>query len=182
MSQIEMERSAEYKTERHLKTDPKNNSGHFSEMTVRGRCVMADELDRFVEQLQAQIYEETRTEFGEKVYNRWRNPKYMGKMDLPDGYGKNRGDCGDTMEIFLRFKGDRVAEASFLSDGCGPSQVCGSFAAELAMNKSLEELAGISGEMILDMAGGLPEDNEHCAFVAAAALREALRNYLDRNK
>lgn len=141
---------------------------------------MKDQLDQFVEQLQNQIYEETRAEFGETVYNRWREPKYMGRMELPDGYGRSRGSCGDNVEIFLRFKDGRVIDASFLSDGCMSSQVCGSFAAELALNLSPEELAGITGEKILDAIGGLPEENRHNAFVAAEALRQALNQYNSR--
>ena len=141
---------------------------------------MTDPLDQFVEQLQSQINEETRAEFGETVYNRWRDPKHMGRMDLPDGHGKVKGDCGDTMEIFLKFKDDRVIAATFMTDGCGPSQVCGSFAAELAMNKNPDELAAISGDLILDIIGGLPEENEHCAYIAAESLRQALRRYIDQ--
>ncbi|MEW6079772.1 MAG: iron-sulfur cluster assembly scaffold protein [Thermodesulfobacteriota bacterium] len=141
---------------------------------------MTDPLDQFVEQLQNQIYEETRAEFGETVYNRWRNPKYMGRMDLPDGYGKIKGDCGDTMEIFLKFKDDRVTAAAFMTDGCGPSQVCGSFAAELAIGKNPEELKAISGDVILKVIGGLPEENEHCAYIAAETLHQALRQHLDQ--
>lgn len=141
---------------------------------------MNDELDQFVQQLQHKIYEDTRAEFGEKVYNRWREPKYMERMDLPDGYARITGACGDTMEIFLKFENHRVAAASFLTDGCGPSAVCGSYAAELAKGRSPEELAGISGETILDVLGGLPEDYAHCAFLAAETLRRALRNYHDK--
>ncbi len=143
---------------------------------------MNDELDRFVEQLQDKIYEETRVEFGEKAYHRWRHPKYVGKMDLPDGHARITGTCGDTIEIFLRFKDNRVTAASFLTDGCGSSLVCGSYAAELATGKSPEELADISGKTILDILGGLPEDYEHCAFLAAEALRQAVYDYTGRQK
>ena len=141
---------------------------------------MTDELDRFVEDLQDQIYEETREAFGDVVYNRWRNPRHMGRMDLPDGHARVSGSCGDTMEIFLRFKDNRVIDASFLTDGCGPSLVCASYAAELAMGKSPEEVAAVSGWTILDLLGGLPEENEHCAFLAAETLHQALSNYTDR--
>jgi len=139
---------------------------------------MSDKLDQFVEQLQEKINKETREEFGETVYNRWREPKYMERMDLPDGYGCLKGSCGDTMEIFLKFKDNRVIAASFMTDGCGPSQVCGSYAVELAHGKSPEDVADINGEMILDIVGGLPEDNEHCAFLAASVLHEALDDYM----
>jgi nitrogen fixation NifU-like protein len=83
----------------------------------------------------------------------------------------------DTMEIFLRFEGGRVREASFITDGCGPSMICGSLAAELATGKNPDEIREISAETILDTIGGLPEEDMHCASLAANTLQVALHNY-----
>ena len=94
---------------------------------------------------------------GEIAYERWLNPIYMGSMKDPDGYAILRGVCGDTMEIFLKIDREQVKEASFQTDGCGSSGVCGSFAAEMAMGKSLEELLEITGDVIIERLGGLPE-------------------------
>ncbi len=135
---------------------------------------MTDEFDRFVQAMQDQINEETRRDYGEAAYERWRNPKYAGVLVNPDGYGRVTGTCGDTMQIFLRFQGERVSEATFQTDGCGSSGICGSFAAELALGKTAEEIAGVSGQTILDVLGGLPEEDRHCAFLAAETLQEAL--------
>jgi nitrogen fixation NifU-like protein len=85
------------------------------------------------------------------------------------------------MEIFLRLEGDRVKEASFFTDGCGSSTVCGSFAAELALGRTPDELIDITGERILEILGGLPEEDRHCAFLAAEALQEALNAYMIRD-
>jgi nitrogen fixation protein NifU and related proteins len=63
---------------------------------------MNNNLDSFVDQLQEQIFEETREAFGEKVYQRWRQPLYMRAMDSPDGHANLRGECGDSIEIFLK--------------------------------------------------------------------------------
>ena len=139
---------------------------------------MVDEFDEFTRELQEQIYEQTRNEYGAVAFKRWLNPLYMGKMDKADGYGRVTGKCGDTMEIFLRFEGDRVREASFLTDGCGSSAVCGSFAAELALGQDPDGLTEIRGESILDILGGLPEEDRHCAFLAVKALQEALHHYM----
>jgi nitrogen fixation NifU-like protein len=82
------------------------------------------------------------------------------------------------MEIFLKFEDDRVKEASFRTDGCGSSTVCGSFAAELAHGKSPEEITEITGDKILEILGGLPEEDRHCAFLAVEALQDALDDYM----
>ena len=143
---------------------------------------MSDNLDSFVEALQEQIFTETRETFGEKVYRRWREPLYMQAMEKPDGHADLRGACGDSIEIFLRFENQRVADASFLTDGCSTSVVCGSYAAEMAFGKTAEELLEISGAAILDALEGLPEDYEHCAYLAAESLHAALNDYMRKQR
>ena len=141
---------------------------------------MSDHWSDSLDDLQNQIFEETRLAYGETVYARWRNPLYMGELENPSGQARVTGTCGDTMQISLVFEDDRVSEAAFLSDGCGSSVVCGSFAAELARGKSPDELVDLTGEKILDHIGGLPEEDRHCAFLAAETVQEALSDYLKR--
>jgi len=62
---------------------------------------MSNDLDDFVQDLQGQIYEETRAAYGDVAFERWLNPLYMGTIDNPDGYGCVTGSCGDTMQIFF---------------------------------------------------------------------------------
>jgi len=139
---------------------------------------MSDDLDDFVKDLQNHIFEETRASYGDVAFERWLRPLYMGAMDDPDGYGCVTGSCGDTMQIFLRFENDKVKEATFQTDGCGSGTVCGSFAAELALGKGPDELVEITGETILKMIGGLPDEEQHCAFLAADTLQHALNSYM----
>jgi nitrogen fixation NifU-like protein len=139
---------------------------------------MGDTLDDFVHDIKEQIYEETKEAYGEIAYQRWLNPLFMGPMKNPDGYARSVGACGDAMEIFLKFEGDRVKEASFQANGCGSSSVCGSFAAELSLGKAPDELLAISGEVIMKKLERLPKEDEHLAFLAAETLQQALNDYL----
>ncbi len=139
---------------------------------------MSSELDDFVQDLQNRIYDETREAYGDVAFERWLNPLYNGSIDNPDGYGRVTGSCGDTMQIFLKFENDRIKEASFQTDGCGSSAVCGSFAAEMALGKNPDEITEITGEKILEKLGGLPKEDEHCAFLSAETLQEALHEYM----
>jgi len=139
---------------------------------------MGNELDGFVNGLQNQIMEETRAEFGDVAFERWQNPLYAGAMNNPDGHGRVTGSCGDTMQIYLKFENNQVKEATFLTDGCGSSTVCGSFAAELALGKTPDELTEITGETILKILGSFPEENRHCAFLSADTLQDALNDYM----
>jgi nitrogen fixation NifU-like protein len=88
---------------------------------------MSDKLDDFVDQLQEQIYDEAKTALGTKGFERWLNPRYRGIIKNPDGYASITGACGDTMQIFLKLENERVTDATYQTDGCGSSTVCGSF-------------------------------------------------------
>lgn len=142
---------------------------------------MSDPLDDFVVHLQDQIFEETREAYGELGFQRWRNPLYRGAMSDADGHGRVTGRCGDTIELFLKFEDDRVARATFITDGCGSSTVCGSLAAELALGKNPDELTVVTGEKILEVLGRFPKEDEHCAFLAAESLQAALDDHMRRH-
>jgi nitrogen fixation NifU-like protein len=141
---------------------------------------MGEELERFVEELESQISQAMRAAYGHGVLDRWMNPVHMGFMDHPDAHGSTASVCGDLMEIFLRLESDRVIEAKFRTNGCGATMACGSFAAELAMGKTIHELLEIKGETILGKMGGLPAQERHCADLAAEALQQASMGYLER--
>ncbi len=141
---------------------------------------MNDRIDDFISGLQERIFEETRAAYGEVGFQRWRNPLYRGPMDNADGYGRLTGTCGDTMQIFLKFEKEKVKAASFLTDGCGSSAVCGSLAAELSVDKTPDELMDFSGEKILDVLGIFPEADRHCAFLAAETVQAAVEDYMKK--
>lgn len=142
---------------------------------------MNDNFDVFVEKLQEQIFDETRQAFGEAGFQRWRSPLYRGPLSNADSHARVTGDCGDTMQIFLKFEDNRVCDAAYLTDGCGSSTVCGSFAAEMALGKTPDELTDITGNAILEKIGTFPEEDQHCAFLAATTVQEALRRYMTKS-
>jgi nitrogen fixation NifU-like protein len=135
---------------------------------------MSPSFDDFADNLQEQINEEVIQKYGKRIYERWRNPKCMGRMENPTGHACVTGSCGDTMEIYLRLEEGVVKEASYTTDGCGCSAACASVACELAVEKSAKEIARVTGETIVDVLEGLPEDDIHCAFLAAETLQNAL--------
>jgi nitrogen fixation NifU-like protein len=135
-------------------------------------------LDDFVNDLQEKIFEEAKEAYGEKGFNRWRTPRYQGRMADADAHARVTGQCGDSIEIYLKFENDRVKEASYFTDGCASSAICGSFAVELALGKDPDALADINGEAVLKEIGRLPQEERHCADLAAAAVQEALNVYM----
>lgn len=139
---------------------------------------MMNDFDDFVNDLQNRIFDEAKEAYGEKGFQRWRNPLYNGRMASPDGYARVTGKCGDTMEIYLKFENNRVKDASYVTDGCASSAICGSFAAQLSIGKDPDELAEITGESVIKKIGRLPEEDRHCASLAAETVQEALSNYM----
>jgi len=140
--------------------------------------VAMNDLDEFVDKLQEQIFDEAKEAYGEKGFQRWRNPLYNGRLENPDAHARITGKCGDTMEIFLKFENDCVKEVSYVTDGCGSSTICGSFVAEMAFGKTSDGLSEITGEDVLKKIGMFPEEDKHCAFLAAETIQEALRIYM----
>lgn len=117
--------------------------------------------------------------YGPTVLDHWKNPRNLGLLENPDGYARLQGTCGDTMEMSVRLDGDLVTDCGFQTDGCGSTRVCGSAATWLATNRTLiEALGAVSRRGILELLGGLPETDVHCADLAAETLRRSLADAL----
>ncbi|MCD6586738.1 MAG: iron-sulfur cluster assembly scaffold protein [Desulfobacteraceae bacterium] len=94
----------------------------------------------------------------------------------PDGYGKNTGECGDTIEMFLTLRNERIQWVSFATDGCMNTRACANTVAEMAEKKTLENAWKIKTENVISYLETLPEESFHCAELAVGALYLALTN------
>lgn len=107
-------------------------------------------------------------------------PRNLGRMDGADGYACFTGPCGDTMEIWVKARGGRLERASFCTDGCGSTIACGSMVTEMARGLGLHQASRIGQEDVLERLGGLPEESEHCALLAATTLKMAIEELMER--
>lgn len=139
---------------------------------------MASSWDKFEEL----VREKMREVYSEAVVDHSMNPRNMGDMADADGFARVTGPCGDTMQLWLKLKGDTILAANFLTSGCGTSIASGSMITELAKGKKLSQAQKISQKDVLDALGGLPEESEHCALLAADTLKAAIRDYLSMKK
>jgi len=138
---------------------------------------MTSEFD----ELQKLIIEDARKVYSETTIEHSMNPRNVGDMgnaDDADGYAKVTGPCGDTMEIWLKVNNETINNATFMTDGCGTTIASGSMVTEMVKGKSIIEAQKISQQDVLDALGGLPEESEHCALLAANTLKEAVRDYV----
>jgi len=139
---------------------------------------VASEFD----ELQKLIMADMRKVYSETTVDHIINPRHLGDMADASGFGRVTGPCGDTIEIWLNVKDGMVADATFLTDGCGTSVASGSMATELAKGRRIPEVLKISQQDILEALGGLPEESAHCALLAANTLKEAIKDYITLKK
>ncbi|HPA72157.1 MAG TPA: iron-sulfur cluster assembly scaffold protein [Spirochaetota bacterium] len=109
-----------------------------------------------------------------------RMPRNMGRMNDPDASAFIKGQCGDTMEMYLVISDGAISEALFHTDGCGSSIACGSTAAGLAKGRTIREALRISPADVIDTWGDLPRGDVHCAILSVMTLHKAIADYLLR--
>jgi len=134
------------------------------------------------EELQELILADARNIYSETVIEHAMNPRNVGVMQDADGFARVTGPCGDTMEIWIKVNNDAIAGATFMTDGCGTSIASGSMVTEMVKGKSVSEAQRISQQDVLTALGGLPEESEHCALLAANTLKAAIRDYLQMKR
>ena len=110
-------------------------------------------------------------------------PQNAHSMPDADAEG-NYGDpsCGDSLTVYLKVKDNRIEEISYLVFGCPASIATSSMMSVLAKGKTLEEALNITEEDIIQALDGLPENKVHCSNLGVSALRNAIENYLNKNR
>ena len=138
---------------------------------------MATDLNRAMEELQQEVIEQARALYSDRVIQEIYSPKNLGRMRDPDTHGLVHGWCGDTMEFYLRLDGERIENATFVTDGRGPTVACGSMLTTMVQGMSLEEASEVRPKDLLEALDGLPEESTHCADLAVSTLQNALLNW-----
>ena len=116
--------------------------------------------------------------YSEKVMEHFMNPRNVGTIENPDGYGKvGNPVCGDIMEMFISVKDDTISDIKFRTFGCGSAIATSSMVTELAKGKHIDEAMEITRKDVADELDGLPPRKMHCSNLAADALHEAIEDY-----
>ena len=140
-------------------------------MTEQVEC---DKWARLVADLQREINEQEQAHYSAKVLEQARNPTNLGRIESPDAHAVITGPCGDTMEIYLRFDGDVIREAMFMTDGCGTSLASGNMLTMMVRGMALDDANRISPQDLLLALDGLPDESTHCAELAVKTMRKAI--------
>lgn len=137
---------------------------------------MADDIDKLVESLQEAILAGYSQKFKDELFN----AKNIGTIDNPDSRVRITGDCGDTIEMSLTVRNERIHNIKFTTDGCGATVACASYVTRTAQGKSIEEAQRTEPDDVDRYFEGLPEEHKHCAKLAVITLRALLEEYCSR--
>ncbi len=119
--------------------------------------------------------------YTEKVMDHFSNPRNVGKIENPDGYGKvGNQSCGDVMEIFLKIEDDIIEDVKFRTFGCAAAIATSSMSTEMILNKNINEALKLTNKAVAEALDGLPTRKIHCSVLAEEGVQAAIENYLSK--
>lgn len=119
--------------------------------------------------------------YTEKVMDHFANPRNVGEIENANGVGEvGNAKCGDIMRIYLDVQDNIIKDVKFKTFGCGAAIATSSMVTELVMGKTVEEALKISNDAVAEALDGLPPAKMHCSNLAADALHEAIKDYIQK--
>ena len=124
--------------------------------------------------------------YSKKVIDHFENPQNVGKLDK-DASDVGTGTvgapaCGDVMRLQLKINDDGIIEdAKFKTFGCGSAIASSSLITTMIKGKSIEAAQQITNADIAKELS-LPPVKIHCSVLAEDAVREAIKNYREKNE
>ena len=102
------------------------------------------------------------TQYSEKVLEHFRNPRNVGVIEKPSGYGKvGNPVCGDLMEIYIKVEKDKagedvIDEVKFRTFGCGSAVATSSMVTTMAKGMKVDDAYKITRNDVAEELDGLP--------------------------
>ena len=120
--------------------------------------------------------------YSEKVMDHFMNPRNVGIIEDANGIGEvGNAKCGDIMKIYLKIENDIIEDVKFETFGCGSAIASSSMATEMIKAKSIQEAMELTNKAVAEALDGLPAHKLHCSVLAEEAIKNALKDYYDRN-
>ena len=120
--------------------------------------------------------------YSEKVMDHFMNPRNVGTIEDASGVGEiGNAKCGDIMKIYLKIENDIIQDVKFETFGCGSAIASSSMATEMIMGKSIYEAMELTNKAVAEALDGLPAHKMHCSVLAEEAIKQALKDYFDKN-
>ena len=120
--------------------------------------------------------------YSEKVMDHFMNPRNVGSIENASGVGEvGNAKCGDIMKIYLQIEDDIIKDVKFETFGCGSAIASSSMATEMILGKSIHEAMALTNKAVAEALDGLPAHKMHCSVLAEEAIKNALKDYFDKN-
>ena len=120
--------------------------------------------------------------YSEKVMDHFTNPRNVGEIENADGVGTvGNPKCGDIMRIFLKIEDNVITDVKFKTFGCGAAIATSSMATEMVKGKTIDEALKLTNKAVAEALDGLPAHKMHCSVLAEEAIKNALKDYFDKN-
>jgi nitrogen fixation NifU-like protein len=121
--------------------------------------------------------------YSDKVMDHFMNPRNVGEIEDPDGYGKvGNPVCGDLMEMYIKVENGVITDIKFKTFGCGSAIATSSMVTEMARGMNVDDAMKITRDDVANELDGLPPQKMHCSNLAADALQEAIKDYKSKKK
>ena len=120
--------------------------------------------------------------YSEKVMDHLMHPRNVGVIEDADGIGEvGNAKCGDIMKIYLKIEDNIIVDVKFETFGCGSAIASSSMATEMIKGKSIDDAMSLTNQAVTEALDGLPAHKMHCSVLAEEAIKQALKDYFDKN-
>ena len=120
--------------------------------------------------------------YQEFILDHYRNPRNFGSLPSPDAAAEDVNPlCGDAIRMEIKVGGGVVEDVRFSGKGCAISQASASMITESVKGMTLEELARLPLETVLENVGiGISPTRMKCATLGLKVLKSAAVDELAR--
>ena len=120
--------------------------------------------------------------YSEKVMDHLMHPRNVGVIEDADGIGEvGNAKCGDIMKIYLKIDDNIITDVKFETFGCGSAIASSSMATEMIKGKSIDDAMALTNQAVTEALDGLPPVKIHCSVLAEEAIKNALKDYYEKN-
>ncbi len=121
--------------------------------------------------------------YRELILDHYKNPRNHGELDPCDASAQGTNPlCGDDVAISVNFEGDAISEIRFQGRGCAISQASASILTEIVEGRTVDEVAALDKDELLDELGAPLAKNParlKCALLGLGVLKLALHRAKD---
>jgi len=114
--------------------------------------------------------------YKEYILDHYRNPRNFGHLDNPTTVAEDLNPlCGDKIQMELLVGDDgKISDVRFSGKGCAISQASASMLTESIKGKTLEEVAHLSHDVVLENVGiGISPTRMKCAMLGLKVAKSA---------